>query len=443
MTRARPRFFAASERGAVMLAALCFSAVLAISIGSYVSLCYHTLTLSTRSAHNVRSIELAETGMEDALWALNNNDWSGWTINGTTATKTIDGFAFETGVAGSVTLQVASFDGSAGVRTITAIGTTARADGTRVSRSLTASSTLAPLFMNAIAATNGTVSFSSAGTVDSYDSSLGVEATPPGRTYSAIIAANAAAAGGAPSVQLTNAQVKGYVASLSPSGPAYGTGGRLVGPSTVTNMRIDPSRVSTSPYQPVFNLKSVSGPGTVLANPAAASTTVIGSPTDTTPQVFYSTGLDLTDTTKIVVNGPVRLVVTGSFCVGLNGGTPSIEITSDGTFEVFVSGTVAIQGGGIDNKSLDPSRLAVYGTTSSSSIEFNPAVPFHGVIYAPNSSFIARGSPVIYGALVARTVSFAGSSPAVHYDVRLRAKVFSGIETPFAVSDWRETTNDR
>src|SRR4051794_28397532 len=73
-----------SDRGAALLAALCFATILAISLSSYMTLCYRTLSLSTRSAQGTRAIELAENGLEDALWALNENDWSGWTISGTT-----------------------------------------------------------------------------------------------------------------------------------------------------------------------------------------------------------------------------------------------------------------------------------------------------------------------------------------------------------------------
>lgn len=81
-----------SERSAALLAALCFATVLALALGSYISVCYTTLQMSSRTVQSTRSVELAETGMEEALWALNKNDWSGWTLSGSTATKTLTGF---------------------------------------------------------------------------------------------------------------------------------------------------------------------------------------------------------------------------------------------------------------------------------------------------------------------------------------------------------------
>ena len=67
---------------------------------------------------------------------------------------------------------------------------------------------------------------------------------------------------------------------------------------------------------------------------------------------------------------------------------------------------------------------------------------FHGLIYTPNNSLTIGSSQTIYGAIVARSVTF-NASPVIHYDVDLRDPVrgeITGIVTPFAVSSWCETT---
>lgn len=428
-----------SERGAAMLAALCFSTVMAIALASYLSLCYRTLELSSRSVQGTQSVELAETGMEEALWALNKNDWSSWTIVGTTATRTISGFTFDNNVTGRVELTVTSYNGTAGTRTVTVRGVTTDSDGQTMTRTLTSTSEQAPLFVNALAATSSTVTFTSGGTVDSYDSTLGTYASQtPG--YSAVIASDMTPSGSA-TVGLVNAQVKGYVASQFSTGPSYSSSARLIGPSTPGTTKIDTSRISTSPYQPIFTIKTITGTGTTLSTPSGGSTTTLGSPSDTTPRIYYSTGLNLTSTTKIIINGPVRLVVSGSFYIGLNGGTPSIEVTSNGTLEVFAAGDIAIYGNGMNNKTLDPSRMVIYGTNTLTVPDMNTTVPFYGAIYTPNGNFTVAGNSAIYGSVVAKKISFTGSAPQVHYDVNLRNKVFTGVDTPYAISDWRESTN--
>src|SRR5271154_3096014 len=70
------------ERGAAMLAALCLAMVFAISLSSYMALCYTSLKMSTRALMNEHCSELAETGIEQALYARNNGDWTGWTFSG-------------------------------------------------------------------------------------------------------------------------------------------------------------------------------------------------------------------------------------------------------------------------------------------------------------------------------------------------------------------------
>jgi len=428
-----------SQRGSALLAALCFATVLAIALSSYLTLCYRSLQMSSRNMNSAHSVELAETGMEDALWALNKTDWTGWTVSGTTAIKTTGGFTYDNGVTGSVTVRITNY--ATGPRTVSATGTTVLTDGTTFSRTLTSTSAQAPLFVNAVAATTSTVAFSSGGTVDSYDSTVG-EYTAQTPTFSAIIASSAPATSSA-TVTITNAVVKGYAASLYSGGPSSSSSGQLIGPSTPVGTKIDSNRISSSPYQPLFDIDTPTGTGTTIFNPTTNSTTTIGVATDTSPRLYYCNGLDLTGSTKIIVAGPVQLVMTsgGAFYIGLHGGTPSIQVNAAGSLEVFTTGDIAIYGGGITNASKLPKNVAIYGTNTLTVPDMDTTVPFYGVIYTPNGNFTVAHNSTIYGALVAKKVSFSGSTPAVHYDLALRNVVFPGIETPFAVSNWNETTN--
>ena len=73
------------ERGAAMLAALCLAMVFAISLSSYIALCFTSLAMSTRNVVNDHCLELAESGVEQALYASNGNAlgvssaMTGWT----------------------------------------------------------------------------------------------------------------------------------------------------------------------------------------------------------------------------------------------------------------------------------------------------------------------------------------------------------------------------
>lgn len=78
-----------SQRASVVLVALCFSAVIGISLATYLAVCSRAMALSNRSYQTGLSTNLAEAGLEQALSAYANNSWTGWTLSGVTATRTL------------------------------------------------------------------------------------------------------------------------------------------------------------------------------------------------------------------------------------------------------------------------------------------------------------------------------------------------------------------
>jgi hypothetical protein len=419
------------QRGSALLAALCFATVLGIALSSYLSLCYRTLELSSRGMTSLQSVQLAEAGMERALWALNNNDWEGWTISGTTATRTLTGFTFSNGITGRISLSITSYNGAAGERTVTATGITTRDDGTETQRTLTCGSALAPLFVNAVAATTGRVRFLSAGTVDSYDSSV-ADYSSNAAGYSAIISSGSTITTAA-TVQLTNAQVKGYVATLG-TGPSYSTSARLLGPTTMSGTLIDTTRLSTSPYQPLFEPNPPTGTSTTLP----IGTAWIGTPGTT--KYYTATDVALGSDQWLVIDGPVVLDVTGNLSTANNG---CIIITSNGSLEIHLGGNLTLDGGGIANTTKAPRKLAIIAKTTNpyDTLTMGSTTPFYGVFYTPNNALAFNNNVTIYGAVVAKWVTFT-ASPAIHYDLDLRRRTFPGLVTPFAISNWRETQAD-
>jgi len=421
----------ARQRGSALLAALCFAAVLSLSLGSYIMVCYTSLQMSSRAMHYTRSIELAEMGLEQALWSLNKNDWTGWTVASDTARMTISGINYENGATGEADLSITDFDNSSGARTIHSDGVMHLPDGTTLTRSVSTKPKSAAFFTNAIAAvgtsssTDGVVKFSSGGTVDSYDSSRGDYPTQtPG--YSAIVAGNA--------VTLTNAQIKGYVATSSGT-VTYGSSGMVTGPNTATGVKIDPSRLSSTAYQCVFDIAPPTGAGTLLPS----GTATVGSPSDTTPRIYYGTNTRIYNASTLTVDGPVILVVSGYFNIE---DTSSVIVTTNGSLAIYFSGDLLINGNGIRNDTKLPKRVALFGSsTVDNNLDFCPALPFCGVIYTPGGSLTLKNNVVIYGAVVAKNVSFSGTAPAVHYDVDLRNTVFAGLPMSTMISDWHEITN--
>ena len=201
MIRRLPKTIPNSERGAAMLAALCLAMVFAICLSSYIALCYTSLMMSTRNVMNSLGSELAEAGLEQALYAENNSDWTSWTITSpggvptasAAMTMTSSGLVatsnnptpltYGNGVTGTVNITVSNYSSSTpsissqGVMNIPSGTLQSSGATTSISRTIsyTAPTTnsqtaSAPFFVNAVAAVSGSVRFRSGGTVDSFSS---------------------------------------------------------------------------------------------------------------------------------------------------------------------------------------------------------------------------------------------------------------------------------
>src|SRR3954471_13385313 len=100
----------APQRGSVLIVALLLCAVIGISLGSYIALGKSSMRLSNRSFYNTSAINLAETGVEEAVWCFNQatagvavaTAWNGWTIAGTNAKRTFTDFSLSGNTTASV-----------------------------------------------------------------------------------------------------------------------------------------------------------------------------------------------------------------------------------------------------------------------------------------------------------------------------------------------------
>ena len=347
-------------------------------------------------------------------------------------------------------------------------------------------------FPNAAAATT-TLKIAGSGIVDSFDGSVYSKSndidssyqynnsspvTPyllyPNLSYSAVLSSTGTAN---PAVTITNAKVNGYVAAPSlgsPFSPIWSYGGSAVLTGTASGTGIDLSRVSRSPYVPLFDTlpqPSVSvafalgnlPKGTAIPLPASADTTLnLGTPGGVTAsRYFYDNGNPLTIEAgnnlyykTININGPVILYVNGSLRVRSGG---LIDIKNTGSAEIHCDyirtyGTTPSPptSDGIWNRTSDPKKLIVIADASS----FAPSyldngsssinTGFCGVLFAPNTSaslgLDIRTGVSVYGALLAKKITFS-SDAALHYDTSLRYATFGGVDSPFTITEWRELTD--
>jgi hypothetical protein len=358
------------------------------------------------------SIELAEAGLEQALYAVNNNDWNPalWTTAAGNATGTLTGFTFENGATGSIALSVIGYNTNSPSFTSEAYVTLP--DGTVLKRELQTTGSISTTFVNALGATLGPVTFSAILLSESAPTSYGQPQ---------------------PSILLNTANVKGYVIGESSSPVSYSSGAEIIGPSTPSSETIDPTRILTQsqPNQPQYleNLPVSATP--ISINLSGSQTMTLGSPTATYPTPYSVGSTTLSNSAVLSIKGPVILVVNGNLSISGNaqimiattnptsGGGPNVSL------EMHVAGgSMNIDGGGIVNSTLSPERLLIMGTGSSlGALEVGTTTPFYGVMDFPSNSLTLSGSPQIYGSIVAGSITFAGdqSSPSIHYDVHLQS----------------------
>src|SRR5438067_10816159 len=168
-----------TRRASVTLVALCMTTALGIALGSYIALCTRSTRFSTRLLQKEKARELAQAGLEEALWALNQNNWASsgpdstaaWTTLGANRTVTLSYPADVQGISGQVAITVANYASTGPTwPSVTSTATLTFPSGETATKTQQAGTAPAPLFGNAIASSESYVSFVAAGTVDSWNS---------------------------------------------------------------------------------------------------------------------------------------------------------------------------------------------------------------------------------------------------------------------------------
>jgi len=479
-----------------MLAALCLAMVFAISLSSYIALCYVSLGVSTRAVSSAHSAELAEAGVEQALYAYNSSpqDLTGWTLStvGSTTTYTANmtmtssgfvatsssptAFNYGNGAIGTANITMTAVGGalnsisSQGEITLPNGSTTNGSAVTNITRTLSAAgaphSGASPLFVNAVAALTGLLKFQYAGAVDSYDSGPAANhqlynAGPGGNAgWSAVVLSQDTSTFNS-TVRLTNAAINGYAVGYDIVNPSstnwlsYGGSATIQGKNSTSF--IDSTRLLTTPvpYQPVFpELTPTTNGNLPPADCTTPTSNILGNSctlgsTSTPYPVYYANGINLTSGI-VTITGSATIVVYGNISIT---GNAAIQLTNGSSLAIFVeNGNVNINctgsNAGIVNLSAVPlaKNCAILGTNdtnSSNQMYLNQTPAFYGVIYFPYIPVVINNSgtgSAIYGSIIGQSVTL-NNSPVIHYDVELRQPdstvgdvAFSSINAPATVT---------
>lgn len=464
------------DRGSVLFVTMIFVVLVTFMVASYLSLTSTSLKVSHRMYHSIAALDVAESGLEEAMWSINNGGISsagGWTIDGPDATKTVNNFLFGQNKAGSAKIYVHNFASKAATRVVACRASLTLPSAGSVERwvELTLAPGISPYGLPPTG--KRFVKFSGQPTVDSWNSDPDFDSSTPYVPYSS---ANANDEGGVAAVEITaditvsNGQVWGTasVGSNSFSSITLGPKG-LVGPYGTAPGTMPGASTDFSVALP--NVEQPTG-GTVTF---VSGTTLTGSNDPAHPTVYTASSLSYTKQT-LTVNGYVELRLTapeglsalsisgsgggiaidasiGSIVMPINPDDPSgpthiVNGPSSG-LTIYTAGDVSIQGNGVANQYVSgsntivgqPSLFQVKGTGTTAGVQkitIGGNGNLSGVVYAPNADITLNGfgnAGNFYGTAVGNSLTFNGSNVAVHYDESLNKL---GGATPARISMWRE-----
>lgn len=461
---------ARGRRGGVLITALIFSAIIAvIALPSYLALSRDTLRVSHRGFYNIAVVDLAETGLEHALWAVNSGDWSGWdTVSEAgNARRKFTGFDYSGGVTGEVAVRVSGYSGqgasAVAKATITLAGGETLEKWAKVTMKGRSLFEFGLLAREPFSAGGGNV-------FDSWISDPDGNPATPSVPYSSAVARSngsiATVSTAKPAIELFgSAKVYGKVAvgatsdksivhgplggastSWSPSSVNSWAGLKQHWGSTVGRIG-DPSEYLREGHLVTgfsATFEAVTSPGGVTdhrssyvlsyndpkKNNAYINAETLGEAGKT--KVFQMDKLTVKADGKLTITGDVTLILPTSgqntFEI-LAGG--SLALANGATLKIYTPGNIEVSGAGkaaiVNNNATD--AVQIWSTRPAGStgqkITLAGSGSLRGVIYAPEAHLSIPGGTHFYGAAVVRSITMAGSG-SVHYDESLKNASFGG-----------------
>lgn len=437
-----------ARRGAVLVVAMLVASILGISLVSYLRLNLGSLTLANRSFYTAAAMNLAETGVEEALWCFNQQTagaapavaWTGWDrSNGVSARRAFTDLLLSANATSKVAVYTDQFDPASGSQPkIVARAEVRLPDRTgTIQKWVEVALRRRSRYAMGLVAKNQITFRGNLATVDSWNSLYKDDGTARAAftDYSAAVKHDKGSVGSASvavaSVAVNNADIWGYVSvgSSSASGVSVGSNGTIAAFGNPQGT-VDSSRIATD-FTTNFDVVSDPGTGTVITGTFPSTIGTAGTTT-----VYRYAG---TITKSFTVQGNVTLILTAGAgdVVRMTGGdTMSVAVNS--SINLYASGDLRFTGNGITNLTNNATAVQIFGIkpTTGQQIEIGGGAFFKGLVYAPNADIKLNGNPDVMGSLVGNTIDVVGNAQ-FHYDESLAN--FGG-DNPWGVVRWRELT---
>jgi hypothetical protein len=423
----------AGERGSMLLTAMLFAAGIALVLGSYLALSRTSLKLAHRTFFANDAANLAEAGIEEALYCFNQiaagtapaAAFSGWTFSGANAMRTLTPFNRDQQAVGVTKIFVKGYDGTDAAPVVISQATVTPFDG---GAPITKTVHLAITLTTGVASPGLVglegVSFTGNTAADSYNSNPTRSATGPWLVYSSAIAR-------------ANTSVGALGGALSIGGGTI-SGNLFLGPGVTApnankvtgTIRTDYSAVYPFPTYPTaagvsqsYNLGSSIPAILPRAGDQAAA------------DGYYYYFCNNTSIRSLTISALRKVTIVGTANVGMpvTAATPVIlPITS--TLRVYMTGPLTIAGTSLNALGY-AGALEIY-TTTTSTCTFGNGTHVVASFHAPSAALDTSGNTNgnrLNGRFIARTITLGGTYD-YHYDESLPG--MGAASTSYYITRW-------
>lgn len=420
-----------AARGSVLITALILAAILGAGLVGYLRLSSTALKLSQRTLFGYDAANLADAGLEEALYSFNRTNagvaaataWAGWTLSGSTARRTLTQFNRDQNGVGTVKVFVNDYDNGGGNPYVVSQATITPFDGgAPIVRIVRIGLKQSGVFINGIVGLNG-LSLKGQPLIDSFNSNPTNSPTGPWLTYTAArSAANTSVVVKSGTIELGNGLIKGNV-SLG-AGVAAPPAAQVTGAiqTNYTGTFAMPAYPTAAGVSRSYSLGSVI-PATL---PAAGHL-----PAADGRYYYFVNGATIANTT-IAAGANVTIVGTATSI------SSGVNISSNATLAVHIDGPINASSSGSLNNGNWAGALQIF-TTSAAECTISGNGELRASVYAPNAALKASGggsSGSVVGSFVAKSIIATGQM-SFHYDEALRYLNTTG-GSRWTISSWGE-----
>ncbi len=422
MKKDRKKVKALRQEGFVLAVVLLVSFFMLITTVPFLVEMSSHFRSAERSYKSLAALNLAEAGVERAIWELNHGDVSTWEGDDDLRTLTISSFqASEGTVIGDIDIRVMDLDGEN--PSVESTGIIPYLGNLTIEKSVRVVLGKEKVPWDYGVFGNQGVHVNVGATIDSYDSRQGLYGD-------------------------SNKGEKGHVGTNSTSESAISLtlGSEVFGDAYSGHMSDPEEAIYVSPSSTLHGEKlalsdtrelfPVSPPGLDFKGDFS---TGMGEDVTINENGEYADFI-LGIGSRVTITSDVTLYITGRFRMNV---FSELKIAEGASAKIYFGGTYW-QGFSteINNLTKDPTQLLILGTD-----DFNEIVnvsldsDFYGAIYAPQATIMCMFWGDLYGSLVAKKI-FVSVASKIHYDEAFEDFKFSrGVESPYTVKSWQEKSS--